>query len=407
MAKLKYWVQERSGGPIVEKVTAAGSVVELENELWEARVPVLKCVVVEDLAAESRGGFLKRQTKMRFSMEELRNFAGNMLRGRKMRWEIPQCLSMCEQSALTREFAYLVSKMRVGVIEGRSLFEVMKESGAFDGFVLGCVDAGERSAQLLGAFQQIKDGLERDAVMKKKVRKVMRKPLITLFVTMIVVFVLMWKVVPTFVQIYASNHMSLPMMTRVMMAGSSFVTHYPVLIALGIVAVMGLLVMLGGVYDRYPALHPWVLKLPVIGHLQKLLIREAFCRTFGSLLKSRFLIVQSLQLVRGISECFVFRGSVARAVVRSIDGDSLVRVLEEDVLLYGQWLIQNFRNGEETASLGVVAEELSEQYREELMEYIDHLEVGMEPMMMMVLSVIVGGVVTSLFLPLYEGMFAM
>lgn len=399
MATFTYITQAKKNASFVEKTVSAASLHEAERELGGRNIPVLKIWQqgqgVEEMKAAGR-----KEKVPRVSDNEFIAFATNCEQCLKFEMKILSVFKICEEMALTKAFGKVCGKMRTWVAEGSRLDEAMAKSGLFDDFVLGLVSAGEKSGQLPRTFYQIKSTYKRSQSIKKKIRGLSIMPLGVVVVGACSGFGLMYKVVPMFVGLFTSAKMALPIPTLILVEVSRIVTQYPLLIVGGLVGVVVAMLNTNFLYKRFPVTHRWILKIPIVGGLQKLMIQESFCSTLYTLLSAGVPIQYALSLCRDVSGCYPYKGAIARAVLAVSNGSGVMASLESEKDIFGIRVIRTLGFGEETSGAENVLEPLAASLSEEIMEYVDNLGKIIEPVLTIVVGAVVFLIMLAIFLPI-------
>jgi type II secretory pathway component PulF len=241
MEKFLYVTQKVKNGPYIKGFVVADTLREAERELMSRDIPVL---ILEKAKEERLKGArqVKKQATPSIGLKEKIAFAQGMEQCQDIDMGLLQALEICKEMSLTKSFGDVCKKMRESVAEGSTLYDAMRETQVFDPLVLGLIRAGEKSGHLGQSFNQIKRNYRRTADIRRKMIKLLSYPLVVMFVAAICIFFLMWKTVPTFVGLFSTAKMELPLPTKILMVVSSFTTTYPYLVLLGIVG-MGVLVL--------------------------------------------------------------------------------------------------------------------------------------------------------------------
>jgi len=213
---------------------------------------------------------------------------------------------------------------------------------------------------------------------------------------------LMWYTVPQFVGLFSSSSMALPIPTQILIVCSGFTTKYPWAVILGIFAFISFMVRIPAMYRALPVTHRFFLKMPIIGGIQQKLIQETFTRTFVNLLKANIKYLDALTLCRSISTCYVYKASMARAVIAVSLGNSLMVSLEEDKEVFGLLLIRSLGFGESTGKIEQVLTPLGEMLGFEIMEHIEQMKNYIEPILTVCIGAVVLLIMLALFLPIFN-----
>jgi type IV pilus assembly protein PilC len=400
MEKYYYITQRKKNGKYQKGLITAGSPREAEKELISQEIPVM---VLEKVKVKVPGAkAAKKQSVPRVSLKEKIAFAQNMEQCQEIDMGLLAALDICREMALTKSFGAVCQRMRDTVADGSTLHDAMSHTTVFDPLVLGLVRAGEKSGYLSKSFNQIKSNYRRTAEIRRKVIKLLSYPLVVMFVAAICIFFLMWKTVPTFVGLFATANMELPLPTKILMVVSSFTTTYPYLVILGIFVLAGFVANMGRIYRMFPFLHRPLLSMPITGKLQKLLIQETFSRTLKNLLAAGLRILDALALCRSVSGCYPYKGAIARSILAVASGTTLMASLEAEKDIFGVIVVRTLGFGERTGKTDIVLQPLSETLSMEIMDYIDTLNTLIEPLLTLFIGGIVLLIMLALFIPIFS-----
>lgn len=401
MEKYVYITQKKKGGPFVRGTVVAENVREAERDLMTRELPVLSIDLLRDRTL-SKNRDVRRHVVTRVTLADRLAFAQNMEQCQDIDMGLLYSLDICREMSQSKKFGQVCQRLKDIVADGSTLHDAMRDTRVFDSLTLGLVRAGEKSGFLNRAFAQIKHNLRRTQTIRKKVIKLSVYPTVVMFVAALCVFFLMWKTVPTFVGLFASANLELPMPTKILMAISSFVSTYPFLVLAGLVSLGVGVVYLPVFYRKVPALHGVVLKLPIIGKLQKMLIQETFTRTLYNLLSAGVRIVDALSLCRDVSSCYPYKGAIARSMLAVSSGSPLMVSLEEEKDIFGIIVVRTLGFGEKTGKTEKVLEPLTETLSNDIMDYIDNLNTVIEPLLTLFIGGVVLLVLLALFIPIFN-----
>jgi type II secretory pathway component PulF len=401
MPIFEYSTQKMKGAPVVKRRITAENIQLAERELLQRQIPVLSLDKADDRPWHVK--WLESFKRPSVPMKVKLTFAQQVAAAQRIQMPLLDTLTLCVEATVHPKFKIMLEDMRRKVEEGSSLYDAMKYPGIFDALALGLVRAGEESGKLGETFDHLKNIYRRNEMVRKKVVGLMVYPAGVLIIASFVIFFLMWFTIPQFVGLFSGSGMELPIPTKILIAVSGVTVGYPWAVLLGIFAFSFGILRIPAVYRAIPALHPYVLKMPVVGSVQKRLIQETFARTFVSLLKAELKYLEALQLCRTISTNFVYRGSIARAVVAVSFGNSLMVSLEEDKDVFGLLLIRSLGFGELTGKIEEVLTPLAEMLSFEITEYIDGMKNYIEP----IFTALIGGVVLLIMLALFMPIFAL
>jgi type IV pilus assembly protein PilC len=389
----EYVTQKKPGGKFEKKTVAAASQGAAEKKLLDMQIPCLSI---------RRAGKAPRQGK-KLKLKDLEQFAQQMQTTQEVQMNIVTALELAQEMSRKKWIADVIEEMKKSVANGSNMYEAMKKSQAFDDLTLGLVNAGEKAGFLERTFEQIKDMARRNLMVKNKVIGLMIYPSIVVLIAICAVFVLMWKTVPVFAGMYAEADMDLPLPTQLMVTGSDFITKHTATAFLCLGLLIFTLSKIPAIYKAFPALHGPCMRLPGIGAIQKKLMQSTFTRTLSDMLGAQTRIVDALTLCRDVSNNYVYKGHVARALISISKGGKVGKAFEPATDVFGPMMIKALAFGDTTGKIEEILLPMSKSLDRELAEYIDQLKTVMEP----ILTVFIGGVVLFVMLALFIPVFNM
>ena len=285
---------------------------------------------------------------------------------------------------------------------GNSLAEGMKKSPkVFDNLYTNMVAAGEAGGILDTIFQRLAIYIEKAVKMKAAMKSAMIYPAAIVFIASAVITLILWKVVPAFTELFNSMDAELPLPTRIVIAASSFVGSFGIFIIIG----LGIFAFLFKSYyatknGRYNV-DRVVLKLPVFGPLVRKISVARFTRTMGTLISSGVPILDSLTITASTSGNAIVEEAIFNVKTAIESGRTIVEPLKESGV-FPSMVIQMIGVGEETGALETMLNKIADFYEEEVDSAVGDLMTAIEPMMMATLGVVVGGIVISMYLPIFS-----
>ncbi|OEF98060.1 type II secretion system protein F [Vulcanibacillus modesticaldus] len=279
-----------------------------------------------------------------------------------------------------------------------SLLAVHKK--VFPTMFVNMVKAGEVAGNLDETLDGVATYLEKESNTRKKVKSALTYPIvITIFATFVTVF-LMVSVVPTFVQMYADFGAELPLPTRIVIGVSQFIQNrWYLLLGFGILIVITYNLLDRNIKTKY-YLDYFKLKMPVFGKLLQKAAIARFSRTLSSLLVSAVPILQALTMVSQV----VNNEAIAKPIRESMDSLRQGKSLHEPLKNYSVFpplLIHMMAIGEETGSLEEMLNKVADFYESDVEAMTDQLKALLEPMMIILLTVIIGTIIMAVLTPMF------
>jgi len=314
-----------------------------------------------------------------------------------------QCLEILASQQENKMFQKVLTGTRGSVEGGSTLSSAMKQyPKVFDPLYSNMVEAGETGGILDTILQRLSSYIEKNVKLKAAVKSALIYPIGVLSIAAAVITLLLWKVVPIFATLFAGLGVDLPLPTKIVIALSNFVgSIFGLLIVVGIVAaIVGLKVWYGTPGGRY-ALDSVILKLPVLGMLMRKIAVARFTRTLGTLISSGVPILEGLDITAKTSGNAVVEKALF-SVRRSLEeGKSLTEPLKESSVFPGM-VTQMISVGEQTGAMDAMLQKIADFYEDEVDAAVKDLLTALEPIMIVFLGLVVGGVVISMYLPLFS-----
>jgi general secretion pathway protein F len=271
----------------------------------------------------------------------------------------------------------------------------------FSPLYVNMVRAGETSGTLEIVLERLAEISERQQELKTRIRAALAYPLFMSLIGTVVLFLLMIFIVPNITSIFADMNQTLPAPTRFLIAVSAFFKHYWWLMAAA-VAVAAVILRRLEKTDRGEYLfHRFTLRLPMIGMLIRKLAVARFARTLGSLLENGVPLLNSLDIVRNITGNRLIAEAIESAAVEVGRGQPLARSLEPDGV-FPDLSIQMIQVGEQSGNLEEMLKKIADVYETEVESRVLAMTSLLEPVMILVMGVVVGFIVLSICLPIFE-----
>ncbi len=315
-----------------------------------------------------------------------------------------RCLDVLSVQTEDAQLKPILIAIRRDVEGGATLANALgKYPRTFTPLFVNMVRAGELGGILDDVLNRLAGFLEKDFNLKKKVKSAMTYPIVILVMAVLIVLFLVTFILPTFVQMFQSMQMKLPLPTQILISFTIGVRNPVVdVIALTVLIVGGIL------FNRYVStpvgrrqFDAFKLKLPVFGMLIRKVAISRFCRTLGTLLQSGVPIMQALEIVGKASGNEVVAETVAKVRDSVREGESIAVPLQLSGL-FPPLVTQMVSVGEETGNLDGMLAKIADFYDTEVDYMLAALTQLLEPLMILGMGFVVGFIVISIFLPLYQ-----
>ena len=313
-----------------------------------------------------------------------------------------QCLEILGTQQENKNFAKILQQTRMDVEGGASLADAMrKHPKAFDDLFTNMIAAGEAGGILDTILKRLATYIEKAVKLKAQVKGAMVYPVAVLGIAGIVIAVILWKVIPTFAAMFEGLGAQLPLPTRIVIAMSNwFVRLLPFMVVGGIA--------LAFLFKRYYATHNGrrvidkiVLKLPIMGILMQKIAVARFCRTLATLMASGVPILDGLEITARTSGNAIIEDAIMMVRKGVESGLTVAQPLKESGV-FPPMVVQMIGVGEQTGALDAMLSKIADFYEEEVDQAVANLLTLMEPVMIAFLGATVGGIVVSMYLPLFD-----
>ena len=313
-----------------------------------------------------------------------------------------QCLEILGTQQENKTFAKILQQTRMDVEGGASLADAMrKHPKAFDDLFTNMIAAGEAGGILDTILKRLATYIEKAVKLKAQVKGAMVYPVAVIVIAGLVVSVILWKVIPTFAAMFEGLGADLPLPTRIVITLSNwFVRILPVLV-IGIVAGYFLFKRYYATYGGRRVVDKAVLRAPIIGVLMQKIAVARFCRTLATLVSSGVPILDGLEITARTAGNAIIEDAIM-AVRKAVEsGLTIAQPLKESGV-FPPMVVQMIGVGEQTGALDAMLGKIADFYEEEVDQAVANLLTLMEPVMILFLGITVGGIVISMYLPLFS-----
>jgi type IV pilus assembly protein PilC len=291
-----------------------------------------------------------------------------------------------------------------GSIEGGSTLHdsLAKHPLYFDDLFVNLVEAGEQAGALETLLDKIATYKEKTEALKKKIKKALFYPMAVLAVALIVSSILLIFVIPQFESLFKGFGADLPAFTQMVVNLSRFMQHmgWMVIAAVG-AGIYAFLYFKKRSRNMRRALDRMLLKFPIIGPIMVKAAIARFSRTLSTMFAAGVPLVEAMQSVAGATGNIVYEEATLRMKDEVSTGQRLQRAME-NTGLFPNMVVQMIAVGEESGSLDTMSAKVAEFYEAEVDNAVDAMSSLMEPAIMAILGVLVGGMVIAMYLPIFK-----
>lgn len=376
--------------------------VQAESEQSAAKVLMEQGFTPLNIRAEDDSGGLLGKLKNRVSGKERIVFTRQLSTLIGAGLPLAQSLHTVLEQTSNKRMQSIVQEIIGDVEGGHSLSEAFgKHPEVFNTIFLALVEAGEASGTLDDALKRIAAQQEKDAAMLGKIKGAMVYPAIVLFVITAVMIFMLVTIVPQVKSLYVSVKKPLPMLTQVMTGMADFMVHYWYIVIAGIgIAVYFIMQYLkteGGIKVK----DTFKLNVPLFSPMFRKLYMARFTRTGQTLLSTGVAMLDMLRISAESVNNTVISASIARAADKVKGGKALsVALKPEEYIL--PMVPQMIKIGEQSGKIDEMMGKTAQVYEDELDEEIKAISTTIEPILMVVMAVVVGGMVGAILFPIYS-----
>ncbi len=313
-----------------------------------------------------------------------------------------QCLDILGRQEPHKGFSATILKTRADVESGASLADAMrKHPRTFDDLFTNMVAAGEAGGILDTILKRLAVYIEKAVKLKGQVKSAMIYPIAVLSIAAIVVTVIMWKVIPVFAELFHGLDAELPMPTRVVIAISNLIVGWLWLFVLILIGVFFALRAYYSTYRGRRVMDGILLRMPVLGIIMRKIAVARFCRTLSTLLSSGVPILDGLDITARTAGNAIVEDAL-KDVRKGIERGETVSAPLAATKVFPSMVTQMINVGETTGALDAMLAKIADFYEDEVDTAVAGLMTLLEPIMISILGVVVGGIVISMYLPLFS-----
>lgn len=297
----------------------------------------------------------------------------------------------------------LVLEIKSDVAAGNNFAGALrKHPKYFDDLFCNLVDSGEKSGALETMLDRVASYLEKTETLKKKVKKAMSYPIAVVVVAFIVTVILLIKVVPQFQQMFSNFGADLPVFTQFVVGISEWMQEWWLILLFSIAFfIYGFKEIKTRSEGFRDALDRFVLKIPIVGDIIDKSSVARFARVLSTTFAAGVPLVDALDSVAGATGNVVYRDAVLK-IRDDVASGTQLQFSMKSTGVFPSMAVQMVSIGEESGALDTMLDKVASYFEEEVDNLVDNLTTLMEPMIMAVLGVLVGGLIVAMYLPIFQ-----
>lgn len=315
---------------------------------------------------------------------------------------IIRCFNILGEQASNKRLKKVIYEIRDDIEGGMALWQaIAKHPDIFTPVYISMIKAGELGGILEPVLDRLSVHLEREQEINSKVKSASIYPTIIAIVALVMVFCIITFVMPSFVSMFESSGVQLPAPTRILLGLSGFFQAYVVHLIVGTIALVYLLKRWGKSAGGRLFFDNLYLHLPIIGKTLSRITVARFARTMGTLLRSGIPVLTALEVVEEVVGNAVIGKAIRKARESISEGDSITIPLEATGA-FEPMVTQMIAVGEETGSLDDMLVRMSDYFEKEVIYMVDSMMAVIEPVLILFVAIVVGGIVIATLLPMFE-----
>jgi type IV pilus assembly protein PilC len=362
------------------------------TQLRRQRLTVVK--VDKEKSRKPRGGSIKMRDVVIFT----RQFATMINAG----LPLVQALDILAKQTENKTLANVTRAVVYDVESGNTVADALaKHPKAFGDLYVNMVAAGEAGGILDTILNRLAFFLEKNDALVRKVKGAMTYPGVIMSVAAGAILILLWKVIPTFAEMFGSVGVALPLPTRVVMGMSDFLLAYWWALFLGAGALGFGLKKYYGTDNGRLVIDRLMLRMPVLGDVLLKSAVSRFTRTLGTLISSGVSILDGLEITAKTAGNRVIQDAVMASRASIAGGDTIAAPLQKSQV-FPPMVISMIAVGEQTGGLDEMLTKIADFYDDEVDAAVSVLMSLLEPIMIVFLGVVVGGMIVAMYLPIFD-----
>lgn len=396
MKKFTYEARDQSTNKVVK------SVIQADSENAAARVLIAQGFVPLNVKEQvGDGSFLSRFTG-RITTKDKVVFTRQLATLIGAGLPLSQSLNTVVEQTENKQLQSVIQDVIVSVEGGHSLSDSFaKHPKVFNEVFLALISAGELSGTLDESLQRVAAQQEKDAAVASRIRGALTYPVIVLFVIAGVMAFMLFTVVPQVEKLYEDLHKPLPILTQIMVNMANFATSFWWLVIIIIGASVFFFVQFLKTENGIRFRDTFKLKVPLFGKMFVKLYMARFSRTAQTLLSTGVSMLDTLKVTGRAVNNTLLEESVSRAAEKVQGGKALSVALSSEELIE-PLVPQMIKIGEQSGKIDEMMGKVAQIYEDELDEQIRTISTAIEPVLMVVLAVVAGGMVGAILFPIYS-----
>ena len=390
------WKGKNRYGDVVGGVRIARGVDELSKALQREQITVM------DISAARKKIALPFLQRQKVKVKDLAIYSRQLSVLIDAELPLIQSLNILAEQTKNKYFTNVIKDIREDVEAGSTLNQAKRKfPNVFDDLYCNLVASGEQSGSLDIMLRRLAEFLEKIVRLRAQVRQAMIYPVAVLSFSIIVVIFMLWKVIPVFASIFLELGAELPFLTSIVLSLSIFIQKYILFIAIGFVAVVFGFRYWRKTYSGRKIVDKFILRMPLFGKLLEKVGLSRVTRTLATLLSGGVPMLESMKITSSTAGNVIVEDFIMQARSMVAEGTSLKDAFKEKGR-FPFMMIQMVGVGEATGTLDEMLTKLADFYDEEVEYSVASLLSVLEPILLIFVGLIVGSIVVSMYLPIFD-----
>lgn len=313
-----------------------------------------------------------------------------------------QCLDILAEQTPNKIFSSTIGKVRDSVSSGSTLASALgKHRKIFNDLYVNMVEAGETGGALETILRRLADYREKTDKLVRKVKGAMVYPAMVSIVAVGMTVAMLTFIIPVFAGMFEGLNAELPGPTKMMIGVSKFLRENILIFIVIIIALIITYIVLNRRKTTRYYIDAIKLKMPVIGNLLRKTAVSRFCRTLGTLLQSGVNLIDALNITAKTAGNAVLTRAIHKSMIAISEGETITAPLAE-TKVFPPMVIQMIGVGEKTGNMDEMLAKISDFYDDEVDAAVATLTSMIEPVIMVVMGVVIGGMLIAMYLPMFD-----
>ncbi|SFN27214.1 type II secretion system F family protein [Proteiniclasticum ruminis] len=397
MALYRYKAVQSDGKEVNEVMTAA-TITEVQEKIRDKGLYLIQ--IREDVEKKSAAEELSFGGKV--TAKQISIFCKQFATLLKAGVPVASGLDILYRQTENKKFKSALEDVYTEVQKGSQVSTAIRNHPkVFPSLMVNMVESGEMSGNLDNIMERLAIHYEKDAKINSRIKGAMIYPIALSVISVVVVIFLITVILPTFTGMFTSSGTELPLPTRILLGISDFIRNYWYIV----IGAVGFLIFVVNRYlsssvGRYQ-FDALKFKLPVVKGSMDKIVTARFTRTLGSLLRSGIPLIDALELAGSVTGNVVIEEKVNYIASEVEKGETLGVALKRTPT-FGPMVVSMIQIGEESGSLDQMLDKSADFYEQELEDAIDRLLKLMEPLLIVVMAIVIGFIVISMALPMFD-----